>query len=264
MTETINWEIQNSNSPLFSDILWDKPENKFQSNSLLIIGGSSSSFNLVSDAFGFTQKLLFSRLTFYLPKTLEKITGSFLSDGSYGQINNSGSFSMINLENLINLSAQHDSTIIVGNLGESSETNLLFEKLNNQIEAKNLILCNDSLKLLNGNQLKINPEKFTLIVDIPQVQKLLKTLNYHQTVKSSDDLSKIANVISQFSEEFSLKIILRLENYIFVFADNRCSLTKKMNLDDKWQTKIAVETAVWLNYDSTKKYERLTTAAYSI
>ncbi len=264
MTANTVWEIQNSDKALFPDVLWDKPENKIHANSALIIGGSSTNFHLVSDAYAYAQKINFAQLKFYLPKSLEKLTRSLLINTEYGDINKSGSFAMTNLANLISLSAQYDSTILIGNLGESSETNLLFEKLSNQIINKNLILCNDSLQFLNNQQLTTNPEKFTLIVELNQLQKIIRLLNFSQNIKSSDDLTIIADIVSKLAKKYLLKIVLRMNQHVLVFADDKCSLTKKNQIDDKWSSKISVEIASWMNFNTVKKYERLTTAAFSI
>ncbi len=262
--ENIIWEVQTTKEPLYPSFIWDKPENKLHGSSLLIVGGSSSSFNHVSDAYIASNQLVFSNVITVLPNSLEKITKNILLNCYYGQINKSGGLAMTNLDLLINSLANVDSVLLPGNLSESSETSLLIEKFLSVDISKNIIICNDTWRLLTTNILENNPGRFILIGELAQIQKLLSQFKFPENFKSSDELVKIVQIIQKFCLKQQLKLITKIGEDIIFFQDKQVSLSKPaVKLETtNWQTELSVIIASWIKNKDNNIFQKITTAIF--
>ncbi len=259
--ENINWQIQTS-EPLFPDTIWDKPENKKHANSLLIIGGNSTSFNFVSKGYDYAQKIILSNISLVLPKPLEQLTKNMITDCFYGVVNNSGGYNLENLGLFNELAETNNNIVLIGNFGDSSETHLLIEKFINSTKDKLFIITNDAIDFLTSQILENEPNKFLLLAELTQVQKLIKNLKRTQNFKSSDNLYKILQVIKELTSDYNLKLISKINDSIYVFSDNKISSTKVTTLNESWQTTLSIECSSWIKYESNKQFENLTTAVY--
>ena len=49
------WHKQSATAPLYSDLIWSRPENRAQAGKLLILSGSAAGFSVAGQAYGAAQ-----------------------------------------------------------------------------------------------------------------------------------------------------------------------------------------------------------------
>ena len=67
------WQKQESGSPLFPDILWEKPERRDLAGKLLIVGGSAGGIHDVAQAFEVAKESGIGETRVLVPETLKKL-----------------------------------------------------------------------------------------------------------------------------------------------------------------------------------------------
>ena len=80
-------------SPLFSDLLWSRPENKQFAGKLLIIGGNLHGFAAPASAYEQSQRAGIGVARVILPDALQKTIGRIFEAGEFAPSTPSGSFS---------------------------------------------------------------------------------------------------------------------------------------------------------------------------
>ena len=262
--ETTYWQIQKNNSPLYPDIIRNQPENKYQTGKLLLIGGNSQSFNLVSDAYQELIKSNISEVKIILPDSLQKFLDNKINNCYFQPSTPSGGLALLGLDSIAELAKWSDGIILIGNFGQNSETTILLERLITEIKDKIITFYGDSIDhfILQSNLLLQSPNNI-LIIDIKQLQKIFHQLKYPKTISFSMDLMNLVNILHNFSLLYNFNLITNFNDTIIVATGGKISLTKN-NFINNWQTKIAVQAEIWSIQQPKKIFETLTTATYII
>ncbi len=250
------WLKQGGNKPLFSDLLWDKPENKHSAGRLLIIGGQKDHFSKVSTVFENTSLAGAGFIRVLLPSSLEKIV-RLLPDVELSPNNKSGGFGSNSLAQIEDLSQWADITVLAGDFGKSSETSSVLDKY---------LLKNSKLVAISENCFEsidiklINKQDVLVVVGLSGLQKLQKEFEFDKSFTSSLGLPKFAENLSKFSARLNCLIVCKYADSIWAAVDGKVSSTKGQ-VDNE---KLLSFASVWLMQNPSKPFEALTTACYEI
>ena len=255
------WQIQNNKSPLYPDIIWNQPENKYLAAKLLLIGGNSQTFNLMSEAYQKTLKTT-SEFKIILPESLKKILENFITNCYFLPETSSGSLALKGLSTIEELSEWSDGIVLIGNFGQNSETTILLEKLITQLQQV-ITLTNDAVdNLILQPSILLKNTNHILVLNIKQLQKLLLQMKFSQAITSTMNLINFTNVLHNFTKLHDFHIITNFNETIIVAVNGQLSITTIKNFKN-WQTIIALQSTIWLIQQPKKMFETLTTAVYS-
>ena len=258
---SLNWQKQTLDTPLYEDIIWEKPENKLISGRFLIVGGNAHEFASSAQIFESLKKAGAFNIFLALPDVLKKIINSLDLAVSYLPSNPSGSIGLNAVAELIDLDNNSDIVILAQDLGKNSETTLCMDHFLNK--NKSLIcLTSENIDLIENIE---NPDykKMLLVTNFSDLQKLL-IKKFNVLIKNSDELFVTLNKLYEINVKFPLNLICIHEENIIVVADQKISTT---NIRTKHLNLVEVLSAYGSFYfvnNQNKIYQALTSAVFEV
>jgi hypothetical protein len=257
------YQKQTVNEPLYKELIWSKPENKFFAGKYLIIGGDGFEFFKSVLIYNNLLKIGAAHIQIILPTSLRKTIDFLPPEAIYLPVTPSGSFAMDALSEMLDLSITADITIISEDVGRNSETQLMFENLLSKM-TKKVCLINQTVEFLFDypidNISMFNP---LIIADLKYIQKLFLK-NFKEVIKLSSDFMLNINIISDISNKYNLEIITKQEDKIIVFVGKSVSVTF-LNKDLKnWAEVIASSASFYLTNNPGNRYRALTSSIYEV
>lgn len=261
------WHKQ-GDQPLFPDLLWSRPENKQHAGKLLIVGGHSHGFNAPAEAFAVAEKAGIGVARVMLPDHLRRqlVQAQGVSVGTeFAPSTPSGSFASKSLAELLDAAAWADGLVLAGDLGRNSETAIVLEKLVSKYSGW-LVITKDAVDYFTSVPQAIAARRNTcLVLTIAQLQKLASSLKFTTAITFSMDLLQLVDALHDFTNSFSLSIVVKHLDNVFVAHSGQVSTTKTAaNLEDSWRVATAATAAVWLAQNPAKPFEALTTSQLTL
>jgi NAD(P)H-hydrate repair Nnr-like enzyme with NAD(P)H-hydrate dehydratase domain len=255
--ESINWQRQTKDQPLFSDMLWSRPVNKRHAGKLLIIGGHSQSFAEPSRAYSAALKAGAGHIRIVLPDKLQKTLGKGFPEAEFAPSTPIGSFGKQALDLFLDLANWADDVLLAGGLSKNSETAILLESFVDKY-AGQLSLTGDSLDYFLQKPAQIVDRKNTLIVgSIAQLQKLAQP---QQVIRQNADLMQILNTLSIWTSSIKASVVTAHSNQIVAASQGKLSTSPSNK--DRVEPELAAYTSVWTMQQPEKVFEALTTGVY--
>lgn len=254
----INWLEQTVSKPLFPDILWSRPETSQHAGKLFIAGGNQHHFKDPAEAYSQSIAAGIGIARVIVPVSLQKTIGKVFEAGEYAPVTPSGSFSLLALENFIDIARWADATLLAGNFSKNSETAILIEKFTDKYAGK-LALVGDAIDIFLSNPSQILSRQSSLLVlDFSQLQKLAVAIKFPIAFTSTMDHLKLLTSIGQLSTEIVANVIINYQKTIIVAAGGEVSATLSENCRSAvWTASQAI--VWWLQLDSSV-FQTLTTA----
>src|SRR6266404_9395259 len=169
--ESINWQKQASDKPLFPDVLWSRPVNKRHAGNLLIIGGHAQSFAEPPRAYTAALKAGAGHVRIVLPDKLQKTLGKGFPEAEFAPSTPIGSFSRQALDLWLDMAKWADAVLLAGGLSKNSETAILLESFVDKYYDQ-LSLAGDSLDYFTQKPVQlIDRENTWLIGSLAQMQR---------------------------------------------------------------------------------------------
>lgn len=256
----MSWQKQH-NGPLFSDLLWSKPENKMQAGKLLIIGGQAGEFANVAEAYQAATQGGAGHIKVLLPESLIKLTGS-LPDVEYAAANKSGSFAAQSLDAFIKLSQWSDHVLLAGDLGKNAETQVLIDKYLQKVTAH--ITLNYLVRESIGPQQFFGHVSYlkNLVISFNQLQEMGKQYKLTQGITSTMAAAELAETLSQLTRDKQICISGYFNELIWTSAQGKVVSTKiREPLNN---TELAAYTATWLMQHPLQPEKALASAVYEL
>lgn len=246
MMETIFWQTQNYNSPLFKDILWNKPEQKSLSGKLLIIGGNSLTINAPNKAYTAAKAQGVGEIIVALPDKAKKILGiNFLPNIEFLPSTSIGGFSQKSVDILTNYMTWANATLFAGDLGRNSETAVVLEKL---LDLTNIqVLTLDAIDYFTNNaNFILDKPNILMVISLTQLQKYVQNAKFMSSINSSMDLLKLCSLLKKLTSFYASSIIVQHKQNIICASNSKVIVTKMPNITIKdWQIKTAAAASVW-------------------
>lgn len=254
------WFKQTLNQPLYSDLIWSKPENKLHAGKLLIIGGSLSSFAHTVGCFLAAQKAGAGIVKVLIPDSTKKFIGSNSENIIFGLSNKSGGFSQGALAEFIESSDWADTVLLAGELGNNSDTTILFEKYLDKY-SNSLIIAGDAYDFCQSFISKLlRNSGVTFILDLAKLQKLISAIGMTRPVTSKISLVNLVEMLHDLTEKYNANIVMEFGDFIVVASQGFISTTE-LKVKDKLQINLSANASVWFMQNRTKVFEALTCCA---
>ena len=254
------WLKQTIEKPLFPDLLWSKPENKKHSGKLLIVGGSTNGFAHTVGCFSESLKAGSGVVKVLIPDSTKKLIGSWSEDIIYGPSTKSGGFAQKALSELEDSSNWSDAVLLSGELGNNSETSILFEKYLEDYN-ESLIISGDAFDFCQSFIIKLlNDNRATFILDLNRLQKLSISAKITKPITSNISLLNLIEGLHEITEKNKANLVIEFSDFIIVASQGYVSTTK-FSKEKYNQIKLAAHAAVWYMQNKNKAFEALSSAA---
>jgi len=262
--EITYWHKQTKDKPLFSDVLWSRPENRRNAGKLLIVGGNLHGFAAPAEAYEAAVEAGIGAAKVLLPDALKKVVGMVIESGEFASSTPSGSLSQKALAELMDYSQWADGVLIAGDVGRNSETTVLLEKYLRK-SYKLSVLTKDSVDvLMNAPDMLVERPNTALVVTIAQLQQFVRALKWPQAVSFSMPLMQLVELLNNFTSTYPVNIVVKQENVVVVASGGKVSTTPSTSTKNMWRVKTAASVAVWWLQNPDKPFEALTTAVYQL
>jgi len=249
---------QQGTEPLFPDLLWSRPENKYGAGKLLIIGGQAQEFSNVAACYASAEQAGAGTVRVIMPDSTEKVT-RMLPNIEYAPSNPSGSFSRAALASFLEASAWADRVLLAGDLGKNSETTTILDGYLLKCPAA-VMINQDALQAISLPFRQLLDRPIILTLDFAHLQKLGISLDLEQAITSTMNQGQLAKVLHEITSEKKGSIICMQNNFVWVSSNGRVcvSKTNRTSLND-----ISATSAVWAMQQPAKLYEALVTSLVS-
>ncbi len=257
------WVKQSATEPLFSDLLWSRPEHTAQAGKLLIVGGNGHGFLGPAEAYTHALKAGAGTIRVMLPDAVHKLAGAVLPQVEFAPSTPSGSFSQKATAEIIAASAWADGTLLAGNFGQNSETAVLLESVTTK-QPGQITITDDAADILIQGNTPLPETNCLYVLTMPQLQKLATRLHVTEPIISNMALLQLVDSIHALTTDHDLGIIVKhLDQYIAA-CGGRVSTSKSESDSDKWQVRAATYASIWWLQNPTRPLEALTTAMYEL
>lgn len=238
------WRKQESEA-LFTEVEWNRPEQKNQAGKMAIIGGNSLGFAAVPMGFVAAERMGVGEVKALLPDVLRrKIPTS--SGVDFAATNASGGFSKEALVEMRALGQWADVAVVLGDLGKNSETAVVMEEFLS--EPRRVVVTRDAVDLVMNSAGKLVEREGTILVlTMGQLQKLLRTVYYPKVVTFSMQLVNLVEVLHKFTITYPVGVMSFHQEHLIAASGGEV-VTMKLS-DTKyspltlWSGEVAVRTA---------------------
>lgn len=254
------WQKQAS-EPLFPDLVWSRPQNKQTAGKLLIIGGNVHGFAAVGNGYTEAEKAGIGSVRIILPDALRKTVSKLLPEADYAPSTPSGSFGQMALADLLEHAAWANGILLAGDLGRNSETAMLLEKFVAKYSGA-ITLTKDVVDyFIHVPSPLLERPDTCVVLSMAQLQKLASAAKFPLAFTFDMDFLKLIETLHEFTQQFSLYVVVKHLDTVFVGVSGQVSTTKTDNdIADIWRVPTAAHTAVWWLQNPAKPFEALTTA----
>lgn len=252
------WQKQTKELPLYSELLWSRPENRLHAGKLLVLGGNKHGFSAPAAVYAEAGKAGIGTCRVLLPEALHKTVGQLFPAAEYAASTaTSGGFARAALAEWLSQSAWADGVVLAGDLGRNSETAILIESFVEKYGGP-LTLVNDAVEYaLDTPNLFLNRPETTVVASATQLQKLAIAAKVTTPITSGMALLQLADMLYQFTGAHQATIVTYHDGAVLVAAHGKVSSTR---LHGANLTAVAAHAAVWWIQNPTKPYEAITTS----
>lgn len=259
------WHKQGT-TPLYTDLLWSRPENRLHAGKLLIVGGNAHGFAAPAEAFSAASAAGIGSVRAVLPDHIRSQLKNFRAESlelDFVPSTPSGSFARNSLAELLAHTSWADGVLLAGDLGRNSETAILLESFANKYQGQ-LTITKDAADYFTSNaKVLLDRTETLLVITIAQLQKLASSLHTTSAVTFSMNLLQLVDWLHTFTENSPLVIVTKHLDNLFVAAKGQVSTTKTaLDLEDAWRTKVASYASVWWLQNPGRSFAAITTAVH--
>jgi hypothetical protein len=256
--------IRQTDTPLFPQMEWSRPETRAQAGRLLIVGGNKFGFAAPAEAYNAAQKAGAGSIRVMLPESLRRAVGKLFPEAEFAPSTISGSFAQRSLAEIIGASMWADGVLFPGDLSRNSETTVLLESYLGKYQHQ-VTLTKDVADLLCQQPISILHRPETLLVlAMGQLQKLGIEAHFPRAFTGSMGMVQLVDNLHEFTKRFAPHIITRHQGYYIAAADGQISTTSVKHEKAVWRLQTAATASVWWLQNPTKPLEAVTTALYTI
>jgi hypothetical protein len=255
--ENTSWLIQKTNQPIFSDLLWSRPENRLHAGKLLIVGGNKHLVAAPGIAYSAALKAGIGTVRVLLPDATKRMIGKFFPEAEFSPSTPSGSFAREGLGQMLELAQWADGVLLAGDFGHNSETAILLESFAEKYTGQ-LVVAQDAVDyFLNSKSLFFTRENTLPVINFGKLQKLAQNNRPQPPIKYEMNMRQLVEVLG----EWRINLITNHADQ-FVAVSNHQASTTKMSEESNWQVELAAYASTWWLQNPSKTLESLTTAIY--
>jgi NAD(P)H-hydrate repair Nnr-like enzyme with NAD(P)H-hydrate dehydratase domain len=240
------WRKQESDKPLFPDILWSKPERRDTAGKIAIVGGNAHGFAAVAASYQTALATGVGAARVILPDALKPKLPTAMSDAIFTPTNPSGGFASTATIELAATAEWANLILLIGDNGQNSETAGLFETFLAKHPETPVVITRDAVDLIkNAAESVLNRAPTHLVVSFSQLQKLFRAVYYPRVLTFSQGLKQVAETLHKFTITYPCAITLWHSGNLFVAHDGEV-ITQNFDQPMRvWSGEVATREAVW-------------------
>lgn len=177
------WQHQ-TDTPLFPDVIWSRPETKHGAGKLLIVGGSAGNMARLAKTYAEAEAAGAGTIHLLVPDALAKVT-KHIPNIQYAPSNPSGGFGRKALAELLVASELMDGVLLAGDMGKNSETSLLLESYLKEYTRLLIIASEAVVSFACGYKTLLERPETILALTMNQLRDLVMELKFEQAVTST-------------------------------------------------------------------------------
>jgi len=242
------WQKQEPETPLYPDILWEKPERRDQAGKLLIVGGSTGGIHDVAEAYQTAKDAGVGEARVLVPESLRALT-KHIEKIDFLPATPTGNFSLKGRDTLLFSASQMNGVLLPGGLGRNSETAMLLGEFIRSYRGP-LTITKDAIDLLYGEaKVLLGREDTLLVVSLSQLQRLAREVRSPLAFRSDMDFLNFLERLHQFSHQHNAMITTKHHNDILSVAHGQIVSTKREDLNELWCVDTASKAITfWLHH----------------
>lgn len=249
------WHKQTIEKPLYPEIEWSKPEQKFLRGKLGIIGGNKLGFLSVAENYNLALETGIGEAKVLLPDILKKTVPKNMLDVIFADTNPSGSLSSDALEKMKAMSEWADGILLIGDTGKNSETAILYENFLREDKVK-IVITRDAIDLMKNNYNLLVERKDTLIISsFAQLQKIFQSVYYPKVLTFSMQLSNFIEALHKFTITYPITITTLHKDTLVIAHDGDVVSMPFNNPMQIWRGNTATRASVYWIWNSDKPLE---------
>jgi NAD(P)H-hydrate repair Nnr-like enzyme with NAD(P)H-hydrate dehydratase domain len=255
--------LKQTDTPLFPELEWSRPENKRQAGKLLIVGGNGYEFKAPANAYGDALAAGVGTAKVLLPASMQKVVQDIFPEAEFAPSTPSGSFAGASLAAMLELAQWADGVLLAGDIGRNSETTVLLETFLEKYQGQ-VTLTKDAADLAVQQPLQLLQRTDTLLVlAMGQLRRLGSEAHFPRAFTTDMGLVQLAENLHECTKRFAPHIITRHQDNLVVAANGRVSTTPVTGEQPVWRLATAASASTWWLQVPTKPFEALTTAIYN-
>lgn len=252
------WQ-QQTDEPLFPNLLWSRPETRQGAGKLLIIGGQAQEFAHVAECYSAADQAGAGTIRVLMPDSTRKFT-KHLPNIEYAPSNQSGSFAREALDTLLEASQWADGTLLAGDLGKNSETTLLLENFISKLQGL-IIASAESLATLAATENLFNRNNTLITLNTSQLQKAAIKLQLQKPITSDMSHAKFAEALHEITKQFPATILVSTDSQAWTSSNGRVASSTNKNVSS---TAVAATASVWATQNPTKIFEAVVSMLFNL
>ena len=202
--------------PLFGEVDTERPEQKRYAGKLLIIGGNKGAFFAVANAMNEAHKMGVGEVRALMPNSLKSQVPS-TPEVYFAEAEKSGAFGHNALKDLLIQAEWAEAVVLIGDMGKNAETTMVFAEFMKQCD-KPLFITRDAIVAVTPDVMNwaMRESETSLLLTMPQLQKLLRTLYYPKVVTLSMPTNQLIETLHKFTLSYELSIVTFHNNQLIV------------------------------------------------
>lgn len=254
------WKKQASDTPLFPDIEWNKPEQRSKAGKLAIIGGNKLGFAGVAEAYSVATEAGVGQVRVLLPDVLKKTIPTSITDAVFAPTNPSGSLTKEAVAEMNAAGEWAEAVLLVGDAGRSSETAIAYEQFIQHYDGP-LVLTRDAIDLIKNNaQAMVDRPKTLIVASFAQLQKLFQSVYYPKVLTFSMQLTNLVEAVHKFTITYPITIAVLHKDHLVIAHGGQVVTHPWENPMAIWRGSVAARaTAYWL-WNPNKPLEAVATS----
>lgn len=203
--------------PLFGEIDTERPDQKRFAGKLLIIGGNKGAFFAVANAMNEAHQMRVGEVRAIMPSSLKNQVPS-TPEVYFAEAEKSGAFGRNALNDLLIQAEWAEAIVLIGDMGKNAETTMVFAEFMKHCD-KPLFITRDAVDAVTPDVMNwavAREGETSLLLTMPQLQKLLRTLYYPKVITLSMPTNQLIETLHKFTVSYELSIATFHNNQIIV------------------------------------------------
>ncbi len=252
------WHKQTLEKPLFTDIAWNKPEQRSRAGRMAILGGNKLGFAAIAENYSEALKIGAGECRVILPDVLKKSIPTTITDTVFIPSNPSGGISKEGGADLFAAAEWANMLLLIGDSGKNSETAMAYENLLQKTDSP-VVIARDVIDLLRQNSNEIIARENTLLVlSFAQLQKLFQAVYYPKLLTFSMQITSLVEALHKFTITYPANIMVMHNDNLLVASGGEVSSTPWNNPMAIWRGSVATKAACYWLWNPKNPFEAIT------
>ena len=221
--------------PLFDEVDVLPPEQRRLAGKLLIIGGNKNAFFSVANAITVAHKIGIGEARVLLPASVKGQVPVTPEVYFVPAEKGSGAFGKEAVSEMVAQADWADAVVLIGDVGKNAETTVALAEFLRSCN-KPIYITRDAVDAVMSEVADwsmLREIETELIVTVPQLQKLLRTLYYPKVVTLSMPTNQLIEVLHKFTISYPLISIVTAHNSQIIVAQKGNVVTEALE-DTEW------------------------------